>query len=133
MYCTAEIRSSSSCFASKRARSARCVRAGAEHERDVLVDADQAVELGADPARLGDLDEQRRRELARARHQLVVDVELVLHALGLVDPLDEQHLLHLEAQRLAILEHERHRRADRHAPRALVRDHRAAERIAHAP
>jgi hypothetical protein len=68
----------------------------------------------------------------RARHQLVVDVELVLHALGLGDPLDEQHLLHLEAQRLAVLEHERHRGPHRHAPRALVGDHRAAERVAHA-
>jgi hypothetical protein len=55
----------------------------------------------------------------------------VLHALGLLDALDPEHLLHLEAQRLSVLEYERHRGADRHAACALVLDHRAAEGVAH--
>jgi hypothetical protein len=97
----------------------------------VLVDADQAVELGADARRLRDLDEQRGRELALAGHQLVVDVELVLDARRIADLLDAQHLLYLEAQRLAVLEEQRHLLADCEAPTLLVGDQRAPVVVAH--
>ena len=107
MYCTAEMRSSSSCLAVEARAEARAAAPSPSTQRDVLVDADQPVELGADARLLLDLDEERGRELALAGHQLVVDVELVLHLRGLVDALDLEHLLHLEAQRLAILEEQR--------------------------
>ena len=103
----------------------------AEDEGDVLVDPDQAVELGADRREIGDLDEERRGELALAGHELVVDVELVLERLRLADALDARHLVHLPAHRLAVLEDEGDAVADGDPARALVLDQRRAERLAH--
>jgi hypothetical protein len=64
------------------------VRPVAENQRNVLVDADQAVECRADPGEIGNLDEERRRELTPSGDQLVVDVELDLDLLGFADSLD---------------------------------------------
>jgi hypothetical protein len=96
----------------------------------VLVDADQTVELGTDSRLVGDLDEEGRRELVLPRHQLVVDVDLLLDPGGVVDALDPGHLLDLEAQRLVVLEDQRDLLAHRQAPVPLVRDHGCAIPVA---
>ena len=111
-------------------RDARLAAVRAESQRHVLVDPDEAVELRADARELLDLDEERRRELALAGHQLVVDVELVLHLRGRVDSLDLEHLLDLEAQGLAVLEEQADALADGEPARALVLDHAAPVLVA---
>src|SRR5262249_17997722 len=65
---------------------ARLAAVAAEAQRDVFVDADEAVGLGADAPGLLDLDEERRREPAPPGHHLVVDVEPVLPPPRRVDP-----------------------------------------------
>ena len=94
----------------------------AQLERDVLVDADQPVELGSDPLGIGDFHEERGGELAFAGHQFVVHVELVLDLVRVRNALHPQHLLHLEAQGLAVLEEQRHVLSDGQTSLALVGD-----------
>ena len=94
------------------------------HARVALLD--QTVELRPDASGLGDLDEERRRELALSRNQLVVDVELVLDPCRVSNALDEEHLEDLEAERLPVLEEQRDVISHRHPARAFVGDDGAA-------
>src|SRR5262249_51980849 len=73
----------------------------ARDEGDVAVDALEAVHAAAhlvlrQADELGDLDEERRRELVAQREERVVGVELALDPLLLDDALRAHHLLHLE-------------------------------------
>jgi len=79
----------------------------------------------------GDLDEEGGAELTTPREERIVDVELVLHAGIIGDPLDPAHLLDLEEQGVAVLEDEGEVPADGHPPAALELDDPRARLLAH--
>ena len=80
----------------------------ADLQADVVarVDAEQRIQHGLDVARVADLDEHRRRELAGPGQQVVVHAELVRDLRVVDDPLGADHLLDLEPHGPAVLEDE---------------------------
>jgi len=70
------------------------------------VDAHEAVEDGLDLVLLGGRGDKEGTRLSRPGQERVVDVELVLHAAIVGDPLHAAHLLDLEEQSVAVLEDE---------------------------
>jgi hypothetical protein len=93
----------------------------AQDQRDVLIDADQAVERCTDRFAIGDVDKQRGRQPA-ARWDLLWGA----------DALDPEHLLDLETDGFPVLEHQRDVLADGDATRPLVRDDGGSIRAAQA-
>jgi hypothetical protein len=89
---------------------------------DVFVDSDQAIELRSDLGHLGDFDHERGRERIVVGDELVVNVDLLLDLLRLHDLLGPDHLLDVEEDRVAVLEHEHEFVADRDSSRALECD-----------
>ena len=103
------------------------LRAELQDQMAGLVQADEFVEHGLDPSRLGDFDEERGGQLAGPGEQRVVRVDLVLDLLGLDDPLYAEHLLDLEPHGVAVLEHQRHQRPQRDPAPLLGFDDAAAK------
>jgi hypothetical protein len=101
-------------------RSAALRVALADHEADGFVDAQEAIELGLDLGELGDLDEERGRELIGLGNQVAVGVDLVLDLLGIADALHSRHLLDLVTHRLAVLEEHGDLLTHGHPPVAFV-------------
>ena len=88
----------------------------------VLVEPDEVVQH-LDHARLiVHLYVERRRQLALARNQFIVDVQLLLDSLVSHEPLGTHHLLDLGADRLPVLEDEGDHRSDLDPADALQAD-----------
>jgi hypothetical protein len=72
--------------------------------------------------RVGVLDQHRRLPVAAVGHQRRIGVDLGLDAVLVEDLLDVQHLLDLAADRLLVLELQRHVLAQGHAAQLAVGD-----------
>ena len=96
-----------------------------ELDPDGPFDPDQAREPVAELGLAGQLDEQGRRELALARQEPVVDLQLVADPLVGGDPFGPGHLLDLEPHRLGVLEDQRDDRTEPDPPAPLELDHPA--------
>ena len=101
-----------------------------EAELDRLLDTHQLRQPLGQRLLRGQLDEQRGRQPPGARDERVVHVELGLDALVGVDALGARHLLHLEPDRVAVLEHERHDGPHRHPAPAFELLHPHPELLA---
>src|SRR6185295_14383284 len=80
--------------------------------------------------RLGNLDEESRAQFLWRRQEFIVHVQLILHLGRLENAFGADHFLHLEPQRLAVLEHQRHERAERHPSSLLQCDDAGTIRLA---
>ena len=122
MYWTAEIRSSSICLGSKRA--GRASWPGASPRINATCSSIPTRRSSA--GRISLVSVISTKSVADSSRgpgiSLVVDVQLLLDQRRIANPLDPQHLLHLEAQRLPVLEDERDVLAHREPPLALVGD-----------
>src|SRR6185369_11750561 len=102
----------------------------ADEQREMPIEPDEPPELLAHALLLAELDEQRRREVALAGQELVVDCELLADRVEIRHALDPEHLLRLVPDRRPILEEQAQPVADRHAARPLVGNHTPPDRLA---
>ena len=106
------------------------VRAVGELEAHMVLDVHELREPLPELRGVGELDEQRGRELALVRNELVVRRNLIGDRIIGEHPLCTRHLLDLPAHGVRVLEHDGDEIADRDTPPALHLDDVRAEIVA---